>query len=171
MIKTAFFLILKLLALALFIFLGFYFSQKGFDNIQKFRQIERTSQSQIAYTLTGEAKINAKISVTDNRSLLTSSYLKKQVVYFRYLKEREEKDGDGNTSWVTVTDRSRGIDFVVEDKSGKALVTADLDLQKLNGPCPIKTEPARAVIVIPNGTWPPVKIFGFLAGPKKVTDN
>ena len=57
-----------------------------------------------------------------SESLLFSRYTNTPCVYHRYLKEKEKKDSDGDTTWVTVEKGSESTDFFINDDTGKVLV-------------------------------------------------
>ena len=59
-------------------------------------------------------------------------------LYYRYLVEREETDSDGDTRWVTVSDKSEAVDFIVQDESGIAQVRASKWYRSVNWPAPEK---------------------------------
>ena len=67
-----------------------------------------------------EVSIHGK--ARQGKKLLKSRYTKTPCLYHRFLKQREERDSEGDTRWVTVESGSEATDFFLSDKTGKALV-------------------------------------------------
>ena len=61
-------------------------------------------------------------SAREYKTLLRARYSKSPCLYYRYLKEREEKDSDGDTRWVTVERGARSSNFFLSDKTGEVLL-------------------------------------------------
>ena len=104
----------------LFIWIGFWIQSIGFDVIRDMRQMERVPQVSVHHVIPGEVSIQGK-AVKGKRTLV-SRYTKTPCLYHRYLKEREEKDSDGDTRWVTVERGSESTNFFLSEDTGKILV-------------------------------------------------
>jgi hypothetical protein len=102
--------------------LSFFLSEAGFRQVLEFRSLERIPLSLIEESVGGETQIRGWVGQKDD--YLTAPKTEKACVYYRYLVEREETDSDGDTSWRTVTDEEKAVDFIVEDHSGTAPVFA-----------------------------------------------
>jgi len=94
----------------------------GFDRIQKLRQIERVPLSKAGAVLPGTATISALTKVDQNT--VSSKHTKTDSLYYRYTKEIEKEDSDGDRYWSTVEDVSKSTDFWLYDETGKILLSA-----------------------------------------------
>lgn len=101
---------------------GVKFSQSGFDHIDSFKQLERLIPTTLIGVLEGESQVSGWVQTTSEQNYLRSPKTNTPSVYFRYLVEREDRDSDGNTRWVTTTDYERSVDFVLDDYTHKARV-------------------------------------------------
>jgi len=104
----------------LFICIGFWVQSFGFDIIRDMRQMERVPQVSVHHVIPGEVSIQGKAS--KGKRTLVSRYTKTPCLYHRYLKEREKKDSDGDTHWVTVEQGSESTNFFLSEDTGKILV-------------------------------------------------
>ena len=84
------------------------------------RQMERVPNVSANHVIPGEVSVHGRAN--KGTKSLKSRYTKIPCLYHRYLKEREEKDSDGDTRWVTVESGSEGTDFFLGDETGKVLV-------------------------------------------------
>jgi hypothetical protein len=105
---------------ALFLLGGFWIQSIGFDVIRDMRQMERVPQVSVHHVIPGEVSIQGKAS--KGKKTLVSRYTKTPCLYHRYLKEREEKDSDGDTRWVTVERGSESTNFFLSENTDKILV-------------------------------------------------
>lgn len=112
-----------LLAVGLF-GIGVKVSEIGFNEILDFRLLERIPPTLISGSVEGEVQLNGRATVFERR--LTSPRDKAKSFYYRYLVEREERDSDGDTRWVTVTDDSDAVPFILMDESSQALVMSSV---------------------------------------------
>ena len=103
---------------------GFKFSQQGFQDIQDFKQLERIVPSSLLGALPGENQVRGRSALSSEQNYLRSPKTQRPSVYYRYLVEREERDSDGNTRWVTEQDTSRSVDFILYDQGAQARVFA-----------------------------------------------
>lgn len=101
---------------------GLKFSQSGFAEIEAFKKLERLVPTKILGTLEGENQVSGWVSKTSAKNYVKSPKTNTPSLYYRYLLEREERDSDGHTRWVTVRNESRSVDFFIEDRTGKARV-------------------------------------------------
>ena len=102
------------------IVLGFYAQKKGTEFVREMRQMERVPKVSANHVISGEVSIEGIAEKSE--SLLFSRYTNTPCVYHRYLKEKEKKDSDGDTTWVTVEKGSESTDFFINDDTGKVLV-------------------------------------------------
>ena len=101
-------------------FLGYCSQKEGTEYIREMRQMERVPKVSANHIVSGEVSIEG--TAEKSKSLLVSRYTKTSCLYHRFLKEREEKDSEGETKWVTVERGSQSSDFFLGDKTGKVLV-------------------------------------------------
>ena len=101
---------------------GIKLSQKGFNEIESFKKLERLVPTKILGVLAGENQVSGWASTLSENSYIRSPKTNTPSVYYRYLLEREERDSDGHTRWVTEKDESRSINFLIEDRTRKATV-------------------------------------------------
>ena len=105
---------------------GFPLAGAGFDEVQELRRLERLPVSQRAgAVLPGDAALRAPAQA--DGIVLRSPRTGTPSLYYRYLHEVETRDGDGDRSWRTRTDRSEAVDFVLADASGRIRVPAQRD--------------------------------------------
>jgi hypothetical protein len=101
---------------------GIKFSQDGFANIESFKKLERLVPSKLIGLLEGENQVRGNVSKTSEQNYVRSPKTNTPSLYYRYLLEKEERDSDGNSRWVTLKNESRSVDFIVEDSTSKAMV-------------------------------------------------
>ena len=101
-------------------FLGYCSQKEGTEYIREMRQMERVPKVSANHIVSGEVSIEG--TAEKSKSLLVSRYTKTSCLYHRFLKEREEKDSEGETKWVTVERGSQSSDFFLGDKTGEVLV-------------------------------------------------
>lgn len=118
------------------LFFGIFLSQSGFQHIQEFKQLERIVPSSISGVLEGETQLRALAYPLSDNGIVVSPKAGVKSLYFRYLKEREERDSDGDTRWVTVEDYSRAVDFSIADHSASATVFASQSVTKIDWDLP-----------------------------------
>ena len=99
---------------------GFYCRDCSSEALRDMRQMERVPNVSANPVIPGEVSVHGR-AIKATKSL-KSRYTKIPCLYHRYLKEREEKDSDGDTRWVTVESGSEGTDFFLGDETGKVLV-------------------------------------------------
>jgi hypothetical protein len=96
--------------------LAWLFLYGGFSSLRDMRQLERTPRSLAAGVLPGEVTLLGRTRVLDGTVQAPDSGT--ETLYYRYTVERKQKDSDGDTRWVTVTDRSEYRSFLLDDDSG-----------------------------------------------------
>ena len=116
--------VLWTLAVVLCFLLGFFAQKKGTEYIREMRQMERVPKVSVNHIISGEVSIEG--TTQKSKASLRSRYTKTPCFYHRYLKEREEKDSEGDTRWVTVEQGSQSSDFFLSDKTGEVLVKLTL---------------------------------------------
>ena len=91
----------------------------GFQKILDFRMLERIPLTSISAAIPGEVHLKGSAKTINT---IRAPHTGSEVIYYRYLLEREERDSEGNRTWRTLRDESDAVDFVLTDKSGEALV-------------------------------------------------
>lgn len=122
-------LFLALGAMVLFL-LALFLGNMAFNKILDFRMLERIPLTTVLGSTEGEVQLRGAVSAA-NKPLLapkTSS----ECVYYRYLVEKESKDSEGRTTWSTVRDERKSVDFFLEDASGKIYVAAGQATSKID---------------------------------------
>jgi hypothetical protein len=114
--------ILAAIVAAALLGLSIFLSESAFNQVLDFRKLERIPASMIAESVGGESQL--KGIATAPERLLTAPDSGTETIYYRYLKERQEKDSDGNTRWKTVDRDEQSSNFMLMDESGKAMVRA-----------------------------------------------
>jgi TRAP-type C4-dicarboxylate transport system permease small subunit len=115
-VKALFRLVLAVILLVVGIGLGWW----SFHSLASMRRLERIPATRVHAVLQGEVNLNG--TAREHESLLRSTHTNTPSVYFRFHEEREERDSDGDTRWVTVTDHTRFVDFRLEDETGDILL-------------------------------------------------
>ncbi len=92
----------------------------SFSSLASMRRLERIPATHVHAVLPGEINLNGV--AREHETLLRATHTNTPSVYFRYHEEREERDSDGDTRWVTVTDHTRFVDFRLEDDTGDILL-------------------------------------------------
>lgn len=99
---------------------GIWLGRSSFDSIAAMRKIERVPATVINAVLPGEANLNGRAGKLDRT--LRGPKSGKPCFYYRYLVERKERDSDGDTKWVTVSDTTEFTDFRLSDSTGSIAV-------------------------------------------------
>ena len=100
---------------------GAWFVQScSFDDLKAMRRLERIPRGRVVAVIEGEVNLSGK-AVAEERNV-ASKQTRTPCFYYRYLREREEKDSDGHTTWVTEEDTSEMVPFYLEDESGRILL-------------------------------------------------
>jgi hypothetical protein len=102
------------------IILGFGLQSAGFEKLRKMRQMERVPEVSVLHVVPGEVSMSGVAQ--KDKKILTSKYSKSPCLYHRYRKEREERNSEGETTWVTVESGSVSADFFLVEETGKILV-------------------------------------------------
>jgi len=102
---------------ALSLFLG----RSSFESLANMRQLERVPATTIRAALPGEINLNGKAKLLSQG--LTSPNTNSSCVYYRYVVERKERDSDGDTRWVTVSDVEKHTPFLLEDSTGSITIS------------------------------------------------
>lgn len=110
-----------LLCAVVLIVVGVLLGNWSFDKVHHMRQLERVPPTPISAVISGEVNMSGRIEAAGQ--ILESPDTGTESVYYRYVVERKEKDSDGDTTWKTVTDKTRSVDFFLYDDTGKIPVT------------------------------------------------
>ncbi|MCC5850611.1 MAG: LemA family protein [Verrucomicrobia bacterium] len=99
----------------------------SFSSLASMRRLERIPATHVHAVLPGEINLNGV--AREHETLLRAPHTNTPSVFFRFHEEREERDSDGDTRWVTVTDHTRFVDFRLQDDTGEILLrpTDDVD--------------------------------------------
>ncbi|MGJ8726284.1 MAG: LemA family protein [Roseibacillus sp.] len=113
------FYLLKILALIGLVIGGIFLQTCSYKRIAEVRQIARIPQTSVAAAVPGEVNLAGRARQAEpNGRLLSAPDSSTECLYFSYLKEREDKDSDGDTTWVTVDSRTEFVPFDLRDGSG-----------------------------------------------------
>ncbi|MBT7256354.1 MAG: hypothetical protein HN882_15240 [Planctomycetaceae bacterium] len=93
------------------------------DGMRGVLEVQSLPISYAAGLVNGPSMIKAKVRRED--AVLSSRLGAGPVVYYSWTKEREERDSEGDTTWVTVDSASGTVNFSVDDPTGSVLVEAD----------------------------------------------
>lgn len=109
--------------------LGVFLGHCSFGNIEEMRQLERTPQVPVSAVVTGEINLRGGLSAYQDQ-VVYSTRTNTRSLYYRYTKEEERRDSDGDTQWVTVDQKSEVVDMVLSDATGGIIVRAtDLGIE------------------------------------------
>ena len=102
------------------ILLGFWLQSSGFEKLRQMRQMERVPEVSVLHVVPGEVSMSGVAQ--KDKKILKSKYSKSPCLYHSYRKEREQKNSDGETTWVTVESGSDWTNFYLVEETGKILV-------------------------------------------------
>lgn len=105
-------LLLAVVLAAVSLFLG----HASFESLADMRELERVPPTTVRAVLPGEVNLNGTAEILDGT--LRAPQTNTRCLYYRYLVERKERDSDGDTRWVTETDRKEFVPFVLRDDTG-----------------------------------------------------
>ncbi|MBG86819.1 MAG: hypothetical protein CMO80_07960 [Verrucomicrobiales bacterium] len=103
---------------AIFLALGLWLESLSFGWLREMRQMSRIPQTQVHAILPGEVNVVGKASAFGG-NVLSAPHSQKSCFYYRYLEEKEKRDSEGKTSWVTVRDETEFINFSLTDETGQ----------------------------------------------------
>ncbi|MEM7363781.1 MAG: LemA family protein [Pseudomonadota bacterium] len=115
--------VLAIVLMCLLLLTSVLMGEWGFGNILNLRVLERLPLTAIGTSIDGEAQFKGRLSAF-NEATLRAPKTGQTSLYYRYTIEKEERDSDGNKSWRTIHDEQKAVDFVIDDRSGEALVRA-----------------------------------------------
>ncbi|VUD69371.1 hypothetical protein TDB9533_04738 [Thalassocella blandensis] len=90
-----------------------FFTSQGFETLQQLRQMERIPLTRNIAVLPGEVKVAG----TAEGATIASHFTQTPCLYFQYIREVEERDSDGNTSWKTVENIRRASTIALRDST------------------------------------------------------
>lgn len=126
--KTILLRLISGVAVIALLILSVVLSESAFREVLDFRQLERIPLTKVMHAVGGEVQLKGRAEDAPGvkgAGRMTAPYSKQESFYFRYLKEREEKDSDGDTHWRTVEDRTGVVDFSLRDETGSALINSN----------------------------------------------
>ena len=110
------------LAVVALCYFALVLSNEGFQSVLDFRILERTPLTTIHGAAGGESQLQGRVEPSDE--VLTSPRTNTKSVYYRHLVQKEHRNSEGGTSWRTIKDESRAVDFHLIDASGNANIRA-----------------------------------------------
>ena len=93
------------------------------DGMRGVLEVQRLPISYAAGLVSGPSMIEANVHA--NHATLSSRTTSEPVVYYDWVKQREETDSEGDTTWVTVDSASATVNFLVTDPTGGVFVKAN----------------------------------------------
>lgn len=120
------FSIFSTIAIIVLAVVGFSLQTCSYQRIGELRQIGRIPQTKIVATVPGEVNLTGRARVAaQNGDTLRAPDSGAICLYYSYTKEREERDSDGDTKWVTVDSRTEFTPFDLDDNSGQLRIEPD----------------------------------------------
>lgn len=113
--------VLRILLLLLFGIGGGVLTWQGFSRVDTLRTIERIPRTPVLAAIPGEVNLRGTVETYQGRALRGPD-TGVETVYFRYKVEREHRDSEGRTSWLTIEEREEGVPFLLRDTSGAVIV-------------------------------------------------
>jgi uncharacterized tellurite resistance protein B-like protein len=92
------------------------------DGMRGVLEVQRLPISYAAGLVSGPSMIEANVDAND--AILSSRTSSEPVVYYNWVKEKEETDSEGDKTWVTVDSASATVNFFVTDLTGSVFVKA-----------------------------------------------
>ena len=119
--------LLKIIVILAASIAGFSIQKYSYNGIHQLRQLSRIPQTQILAAVSGEVNLTGKAQPSTERNgsnlqTVSSPDTGTACYYYSYLKEREVRDSDGNTDWVTVEERTDYVPFHLRDSTGEILI-------------------------------------------------
>lgn len=99
-----------------------YFLFKTFKNLKLSRIISNTPLSKLRSAAQGFVKVSGTVSSLPNMALLSSPLKQRPCCWYRYTIEREERDDNNNTEWVTVAHGESHHLFQLTDSTGQCII-------------------------------------------------
>lgn len=93
------------------------------DGMRGVLEVQRLPISYAAGLVSGPSMIEANVDPDD--AILSSRTTSEPVVHYDWVKEREETDSEGDSTWVTVASKSATVNFHINDSTGSVFVTAN----------------------------------------------
>jgi len=90
----------------------------SFLSLAEMRQLERVPATEVVGALPGEINLSGTV-IALGSTPLTAPRTGAECVYYKYRKEREDRDSEGKTRWVTVEEKEEHMPFVLRDDTGK----------------------------------------------------
>lgn len=120
------FSVFSTIAIIVLAIVGFSLQTCSYKRIAELRQIGRIPQTKVVATVPGEVNLTGRARVADlNGETLQAPDSETECLYYRYTKEREERDSDGDKKWVTIDSRTEFTPFDLDDTSGKIRIEPD----------------------------------------------
>ena len=109
-----------ILGLLLFAFCGIGLQKCSFSKVAEIRQLARVPETDVLAAVPGEINLRGAAQATEGaEGRIKSPDTKSPCFYFRYHVERRERDSEGKTKWVTVSNKSKYVpEFMLRDKTG-----------------------------------------------------
>lgn len=114
-----------IMLIPIFLGIGLGAQQIALSDIRDIRKLERIPLSPIRAVMPGPVRLAGAAEAKPDVPLQASNWTESPCMWFRAIKEREERDSDGNRSWRTVSDVTRGTAFQLKDATGRIDVELD----------------------------------------------
>lgn len=103
------------------------------ERLEDLRRLERLPESSPGYLMPGVVALTAW--VVQHERLVPSPETNTPSVWYRRTVEREERDSEGNTRWVTIPSRTRvsSAPFLLADSTGETLVDLSAGAPEITG--------------------------------------
>ncbi|MFT5413475.1 MAG: hypothetical protein ACI9NC_006230, partial [Verrucomicrobiales bacterium] len=116
-------ILFHLLMFTVFMGFGVGLQKCSFEKVADIRQLARVPNTEVQAAVPGEINLRGSAVPYSEAGVLQSPDTDTPSIYFRYLVEREERDSDGDTRWVTEIDRQEYVSqFLLRDKTGEIAV-------------------------------------------------
>jgi len=127
-------IIVHVIALLAFGGIGVGLQKCSFSKVAEIRQLARVPKTDVQAAVPGEINLSGSAVQVGPGDVIKAPDTKHECLFYRYLVEREERDSDGDTRWVTETDRSSYVPrFILRDKTGDISIRPS-DRAKFNVP-------------------------------------
>ena len=104
--------------------IGLGLQKCSFSKVAEIRQLARVPKTDVHAAVPGEINLRgAAEPLGGGAELLSSPDTQTGCLYFRYLVERQERDSEGKTRWVTESDQAKYVaSFLLRDRTGEIAI-------------------------------------------------
>ena len=107
---------------------GLFAQQMSLSTLRNIRILERLPLTPVKAAIPGPIRTSGEAAAIERpgrNGTITSTWTKTPCLWYRAVEEKETRDSDGNTSWVTVSDQTSYVKFDLKDGSDSILVVPD----------------------------------------------